>query len=921
MFLTQRLRNIAQIKFIYITFFLFLLPIITCHKITIKFRGEGKEAFFINKIEGRECPNQIMIDDILKSHPTCKYKFPNKIVTIQINFDKNITNLNRIFANIYSIIEIDLSELNTSLIENMDYMFANCKSLIFANLSNIYISPEINMNYMFSNCLSLNFIDLTNVDISQIINKKNIFFNCPNLKLDNVLVKNNNKRYLGDNSADNNYCLINNFFNQTRTCKINLETANQVIEQELKRQSFMEVLIHTDFPTDRIISTKEENEIFTISMIDKEDAIQLGECENELKDYYHIGTSEELIIYKHEYISNYFLIPIIGFEVYYNNTQLDLNACESTKIEYKILVNITEVKLDIYNHKSDYYNDNCNYMYKISLYERKEYYNINNLSLCQKDCEYDHYDFKTQMVTCSCPPINSYINQNEVLLHKFELKESDKNKCILFCDPIKISNLNNCLYNGTRINQIIIEGLKNQTFRQTFIDKYLNNKNKTSIAFDEDIYTVAFTQYEENIQLGNCSRLLRQIYNISDKEDIIIYTYKNKQYDTIKYELFNINYYFNIALCENKQTQIPFTYNIFENITNFEQPQVISLIEFRNLISKNITSFVNSSSIIEGDNFAALILSSDDMDVKSKLEKGISAVDLGNCTEVIKSHYNIPKEENLIVLNIESRNNNSNITESSFNLGKNIQIEIYDNSGRQLGLSVCKEDIKLLMNIEGVEELNIETSKKYSEQGIDVFNPTDNFFNDLCHKYDNIDEIDIIIDDRRSDIYQNATFCQSGCSYNGVDYDLMAANCLCDSSILQSNEKNKTSDTEEEKEVLNFKALSKSFISSLLDFNIEVFFCYNLVFDTKILVKNIGFYCMLILNVLQIIFLCIFLIKKLKPIQNFMSNYSGNKKEQSYPPKKNKDIKNVNNVNINEIDTKIDMIIKIISQKIKENQI
>ena len=275
---------------------------------------------------------------------------------------------------------------------------------------------------------------------------------------------------------------------------------------------------------------------------------------------------------------------------------------------------------------------------------------------------------------------------------------------------------------------------------------------------------------------------------------------------------------------------IPNSVQLNTNI-NFDQKQIISLTDFRNLISKNITSFVNLSSIIEGDNFTAIILTSNDMDVQSQLEKGISAVDLGNCTEVIKSHYNISSEENLIVLNLESKNNNSDISENSFNLGKNIQIEIYDNSGRKLDLSVCKEGIKLFMNLEDVEDLNIETSKKYSQQGIDVFNPTDNFFNDLCHKYDNIDGIDIIIDDRRNDIYQNATFCQSGCVYNGVDYDLMTANCLCDSSILQKDEKNNnTSDIEEEKEVLNFKTLSKSFISSLLDFNIEVIFCYNFSF-------------------------------------------------------------------------------------------
>ena len=85
MLLTQRLRNILQNKIIYISLFLFLLSIITCNQITIKLKGEGKEAFFINKIDGRDCPNHIMINDILISYSTCKYKFPNKISAIRIN--------------------------------------------------------------------------------------------------------------------------------------------------------------------------------------------------------------------------------------------------------------------------------------------------------------------------------------------------------------------------------------------------------------------------------------------------------------------------------------------------------------------------------------------------------------------------------------------------------------------------------------------------------------------------------------------------------------------------------------------------------------------------------------------------------------------------------------------------------------------
>ena len=76
-------------------------------------------------------------------------------------------------------------------------------------------------------------------------------------------------------------------------------------------------------------------------------------------------------------------------------------------------------------------------------------------------------------------------------------------------------------------------------------------------------------------------------------------------------------------------------------------------------------------------------------------------------------------------------------------------------------------------------ELDIESAKIFSKQRIDVFNAEDDFFNDICCPYNIPDNKDIIINDRRNDIYQNATFCQNGCIYEGINYNLMAANCLC----------------------------------------------------------------------------------------------------------------------------------------------
>ena len=144
----------------------------------------------------------------------------------------------------------------------------------------------------------------------------------------------------------------------------------------------------------------------------------------------------------------------------------------------------------------------------------------------------------------------------------------------------------------------------------------------------------------------------------------------------------------------------------------------------------------------------------------------------------------------------------------------------------------------------------------------------------------------------------------NGCTYKGVNYNLKAANCECYSSTLQNNENKENN----EKEKVSFKTITKSFISNLLYFNIDIIYCFNLFIDLDILKKNIGFYCMLISNLLQIIFLIIFLKKGLDSIKQYMINYS-NRNE-------GKNIKN----DINEINTKIEYKNRKIKSKIDDNK-
>ena len=128
----------------------------------------------------------------------------------------------------------------------------------------------------------------------------------------------------------------------------------------------------------------------------------------------------------------------------------------------------------------------------------------------------------------------------------------------------------------------------------------------------------------------------------------------------------------------------------------------------------------------------------------------------------------------------------------------------------------------------------------------------------------------------------------------------MVANCKCDSSIFQEEEKNKTENDKSEYGIGSFKDLSKFIISNLLDFNYEVIKCYNLIFNIKILRHNIGFKCLSIMLFFQIISFFIYLIRKVESIKNFMIIYNDlqkiNKKKNSLnknsPPKKNIYIEN-----------------------------
>ncbi|MBO6244165.1 MAG: hypothetical protein J6O41_06355, partial [Clostridia bacterium] len=100
---------------------------------------------------------------------------------------------------------------------------------------------------------------------------------------------------------------------------------------------------------------KSSNEIMSLNKkntsINELSKIDLGECEQILKEYYHIDINVSLIIIKFEKISNNSMERAIQYEVYepFNLTKLDLSLCSDTKIKIYKPVELSEELLNLIN--------------------------------------------------------------------------------------------------------------------------------------------------------------------------------------------------------------------------------------------------------------------------------------------------------------------------------------------------------------------------------------------------------------------------------------------------------------------------------------------------------------------------------------------------------------------------------------------
>ena len=98
------------------------------------------------------------------------------------NFDtSNVTDMASMFSSCRSLTELDLSNFDTLDVTNMRSMFARCENLTKLNISNFDTSSVTDMSYMFDNCGSLTSLDLSNFATSNVTDMSDMFNKCRSL--------------------------------------------------------------------------------------------------------------------------------------------------------------------------------------------------------------------------------------------------------------------------------------------------------------------------------------------------------------------------------------------------------------------------------------------------------------------------------------------------------------------------------------------------------------------------------------------------------------------------------------------------------------------------------------------------------------------------------------------------------------------
>ena len=238
-------------------------------------------------------------------------------------------------------------------------------------------------------------------------------------------------------------------------------------------------------------------------------------------------------------------------------------------------------------------------------------------------------------------------------------------------------------------------------------------------------------------------------------------------------------------------------------------------------------------------------------------DNDMSMINIKRCESLLKQNNHIPENSPLIILKYEK------ITDTAKE--RNIQYEIYNPiTYEKLNIDIC-DNIDIVIPIKLDEEIQ-DLYKSLNKEGYDLFYENDKFYSDICSPFTAKNGADVTLDDRKIYFYSkivNITTCPENCQYSKFFFDIKALLCQCQTY----NEDIDIENMDVHGDDLNYdpKLEGGKYTSY------KTMKCYNLVFNSKLFIKNAGSIIVLIFLIAYVIFMIYFIIKDISSLKLLIS--------------------------------------------------
>ena len=379
------------------------------------------------------------------------------------------------------------------------------------------------------------------------------------------------------------------------------------------------------------------------------------------------------------------------------------------------------------------------------------------------------------------------------------------------CDSVGNENEHRC--NECKVNFHFFDDTTN-CINETPLGYYLNE--------DEGRYRPCPFHCEQcnNVQCLQCESgfVYKSVYSLIDSDNECV-----EQCDDA-----NDKFYFDknddTFVCLKDTDECPYEYSKFDE----ERRQCTAEFSFEEMfeyLKSDVRRFYEEKTFYENEEYTALVY--DSVDMQNVIDSNLTLIELGKCAEIL----NI--DDAYIVIQIEKKENLKSITDR-------IKFSFYSKTGEVIDISKCSNTTIFFsspINSDDNAKVTIDTFKKLSNIGINIYSVNEPFFYDKCSRFTSLHNgNDVLIKDRIKFYFPSIKFCDDGCTPIDFIFDESYVKCEC--NVSPSNVSG------------DFVAFANE--KKFKFQHVKIITCADTLFNGDNIKKNISFFCMLILFLLQI---------------------------------------------------------------------